>query len=118
MDTTTTRMSGLLDELERENARLTRENGILAAKNAAQSDMLREAVKAAAEWQSERDALQAALSGMPKYRLGQKVVVGDWTTATGTIEEISIIDEGVIYRVYVEGESMVYTWPEKSVNHA
>lgn len=60
--TTNTRMSGLLDELERENARLTRENGILTARNAAQSDMLRDAVKASAEWQNERAALHKAIA--------------------------------------------------------
>lgn len=62
----------------------------------------------------ERDAACAA-AGMPKYRIGQVVSVSDWSSSVGTIEEIRISNDGIEYRVYVEGESMAYTWAEGKV---
>lgn len=92
-----------------------REIDRLRAVNAAQSDMLKGAALAAAEVTRERDALRKTLEQMPKYQLGQTVSVGEWSPSVGTIEEIRINDDGIEYSVYVDGESMAYTWSESRI---
>jgi hypothetical protein len=103
------------DKLNAEIDRLRAENARLNAVNAAQSDMLKGAALAAAEVTQERDALRKALEQMPKYQLGQTVSVGEWSPSVGTIEEIRINDDGIEYSVYVDSESMPYTWSENNV---
>lgn len=63
-------------------------------------------------------ALREALAEMPKYRLGQEVSVGEYSPVIGKVEEIRITDDGIDYSVYVEGESMAYTWSEGKVSPA
>ena len=67
---------------------------------------------------TEAAALREALAEMPKYRLGQEVSVGEYSPAIGKVEEIRITDDGIDYSVYVEGESMAYTWSEGKVSPA
>lgn len=100
------------------------------AQIAALTSELASAKAEAAALRKEREAVKQAFDGyqsaalekeaqMPKYRIGDTVAIGEnGMRGIGTIEEIHISERGVEYSVYVDGESMAYTWREASLDRA